>query len=101
MIMMSLWESFDIPFLLNTKLEEIQLYEMTSIIMQGIDEKDRPYLAMRVFYESEPRIGFIIQKYSYRNDHWEYGVLENLDLYIMTAEECKRMNHYSSRNIMI
>jgi hypothetical protein len=92
---MALWSSFDIPYLENSVLELIHLSDMTSIIMQGIDSKNRPYLAMRVFYDGDQRIGFIIQKYAYKNDEWEYGVLESLDLYKMTKEECDNMN---SRN---
>ena len=89
---MALWASFEIPFLYETSLSSIHLMDMTSIIMQGVDEKNRPFLAMRVLYDGDQRIGFIIQKYAHRDDEWEYGVLEQLDVYKMSMEENRFMN---------
>jgi len=94
---MTLWDSFVVPYLYETRLEDIQLSDMTSLIMEGMDEKNRPYLAMRVLYEGQQRIGFIIQKYSHRNDEWEYGVLEHLDVYQLSKEACVYMNLHSNR----
>jgi len=97
---MALWESFFLPFLSNTKLESIHLMDMTSLIMQGVDERHRPYLAMRVFHDGDQRIGFIIQRYPHRSDEWEYGVLEELDVYKMSKESHEYMlsNSYLYHN---
>jgi hypothetical protein len=84
---MALWCRFDVPFLSHTNLQSIHLHDMTSIIMQGVDEQMRPYLAMRVFHDGDQRIGFIIQRYPDRCDEWEYGVLEQLDVYTLTEEQ--------------
>ena len=89
---MALWASFDVPFLLESRLSAIHLQDMTSIIMQGMDETGRPYLAMRVLHEGDQRIGFIIQKHVERNDEWEYGVLEQLDTMTLTTEQWTFMN---------
>jgi hypothetical protein len=93
---MALWAQFHIPFLAETRLESVHLQDMTSIIMQGMDYQFRPYLAMLVLYENEPRIGFIIQKYVDRNDEWEYGVLEQLDTMVLTRDQWIYMNEHSS-----
>jgi hypothetical protein len=98
---MALWAQFDIPFLTNSNLEEINVYEMTSIIMQGMDQFGKPYLAMIIQYEGQVRIGFIIQKFQEHNQEWEYGVLEQLDTFTLTNDQWKYMNTSSSLNKLI
>lgn len=99
---MALWAQFDVPFLYHTTLSSIHLHDMTSIIMQGMDDHLRPYLAMRVFYDGDQRIGFIIQRYPHRSDEWEYGVLEQLDIWTMSPEDHERMimNATQSQSIL-
>lgn len=99
---MALWEPFSIPFLSHTHLASIHLYDMTSLIMQGVDSRLRPYLAMRVLHDGDQRIGFIIQRYPHRSDEWEYGVLEQLDVWKMPHEqhEYMIMNSIQSQSIL-
>lgn len=96
---MALWCRFDVPFLSHTNLQSIHLHDMTSIIMQGVDEHMRPYLAMCVFHNGEQRIGFIIQRYPHRCDEWEYGVLEQLDIYTLTEEQYAYMIQNSMQSL--
>jgi hypothetical protein len=98
---MALWAEFDIPFLAESRLEDINLTDMTSIIMQGIESEGKPYLVMRILYEGEHRLGFIIQKFSDRNDEWDYGVLEQLDTHVLTEEQWKYMNNQYSLTRLI
>lgn len=98
---MALWATFDIPFLAESRLEDINVMDMTSIIMQGIDSHGKPYLVMRILYEGEQRLGFIIQKFSDRNEEWEYGVLEQLDTHVLTEDQWKYMNTKSSLTKLI
>ena len=98
---MALWAQFDIPFIANSNLEEINVEDMTSIIMQGMDQFGKPYLAMRILYEGHARIGFIIQKFQEHNQEWEYGVLEQLDTFTLTHDQWKYMNTNCSLNKLI
>ena len=96
---MALWARFTIPFLEKTTIKTICVSDMTSIIMQGIDDRHRPYLAMCVLYGGELRVGFIIQRYPHRCDEWEYGVLEQLDVWKMPIEQYEYMiNQFQSNS---
>ena len=76
---MALWEMIPFPYLDETNLCLITPFSMPYNIMQGIDESGRSFLAQKIIYNNELRVGFIIELTPNSNDY-EYGVLERLDL---------------------
>ena len=53
-------------------------------IMQGVDKEGRPFLAQKVVYNGEDRVGFIIER---SETEWEYGLLEHMDLWVSGRSE--------------
>ena len=88
---MSLWSSYIVPWIQKRNLSTITVQDMTSIIMQGIDEGNRPFLAMVVYHEGIHQVGFIRQYEPNRSDLWEYGLLQKMDLCVVVKNE---MNVY-------
>ena len=77
---MSLWASIPFPhFPSNVLLERIRTSFMPYPIMQGVDKQGRPFLAQKVVYQGEHRVGFIIER---NEQEWEYGLLEHMDLWV-------------------
>lgn len=77
---MSLWADIPFPFLDKKDIYNIRSSFMPYNIMQGVTEDGRAYLAQKVWYNNEHRVGFIIEMYPGSND-WEYGVLERMDIW--------------------
>jgi len=77
---MSLWSSLPLPaFPSNVMLDRIRPAFMPYSIMQGVDKEGRPFLAQKVMYEGNLRVGFIIER---SDTEWEYGLLEHMDLWV-------------------
>ena len=77
---MALWSSIPFPnFPDNVLLQRIRVSLMPYPIMQGVDQDGRPFLAQKVMYENEPRVGFIIER---NENEYEYGLLEHMDLWV-------------------
>jgi hypothetical protein len=77
---MYLWNDIPFPFLEQTNLKEIRASFMPYNIMQGITEDGRAFLAQKIMYNNELRVGFIVEMVPNGND-WEYGVLERMDIW--------------------
>lgn len=87
---MSLWSSYIVPWIDKRDISTIRVEDMKSIIMQGIDIGDRPFLAMIVNHEGENKVGFIRQYESIGTDLWEYGLLDKMDLCVLVKTESNR-----------
>ena len=87
---MSLWSSYIVPWIEIRDISKITVQDMTSIIMQGMDDGNRPFLSMVVYHDGVHQVGFIRQYEPDRTDLWEYGLLQKMDLCVLVKNDANQ-----------